>query len=130
MGLLKTVKILFGALKLSLYREKLTDSLLEVYLAKYNITSTMEWIPFLFMILFISFASTGVSVENPMVHNDITILNVYILSAFIFIAVIMFSLVIRRLIIPNISIMIDRIPIHPFKTFSYYSAAKLTIDCE
>jgi len=77
----------------------------------------MEWIPFLFMILFVSFASTGVSAENPLLHNSTQILNIYILSAFIFFAVIIFSLIIRRLIIPNISVWIDRIPIHPFKTF-------------
>ncbi len=117
MKLFRIVKILFGALKLSLFREKLGTSYLEEYLAKYNIAYTIDWAGFILLIIFTSIISTGVSAESHLLHNNIPILNVYTLSAFNFFAVIMFSLVIRRLIIPNISILIDMIPIPPFKTF-------------
>ncbi len=113
----RTVKTLFGALKLSLFREKLGTPYIEQYLAKYNIAYTIDWIGFILLIIFNSIISIGVSAENHMLHNNIPILNVYILSVFNFLAVIMFSLVIRRLIIPNISILIDRIPIPPYKIF-------------
>ena len=117
MKLFEIIKILFGALKLSLFREKLGTSYVEQYLAKYNIAYTIDWIAFILFILFTSIISIGVSAESHLSHNNIPILNVYILSAFNFFTVIIFSLVIRRLIIPNISILIDRIPIPPYKTF-------------
>lgn len=117
MKLFELFKTLLSALKLSLFREKLTTSYLELYLAKYNIAYTIDWIGFILLILFTSFLSTGISAESHMLHKNIPIMNVYILSVFIFFAVIAFSLLIKQLIIPNISILIDRIPIHPFKTF-------------
>jgi len=90
---------------------------IEQYLAKYNIAYTIDWVGFILLIIFISIISTGVSAESHILHKNIPIMNVYILSVCIFFSVIAFSLLIKRLIIPNLSILIDRIPIPPYKTF-------------
>ncbi len=117
MKLFKIIKILFGALKLSLFREKLGTSNIEQYLAKYNIAYTIDWIGFILLIIFTSIISTGVSAESHILFKNTPTMNVFILSTFIFFSVIAFSLLIKRLIIPNLSILIDRIPIPPYKTF-------------
>jgi len=118
MKLFKIIKILFGALKLSLFREKLGTSYVEQYLAKYNIGYPSEWIGHVLLIIFFSVVSIGVSAEkHHLLYNNVLILNVYILSALIFFTVIIFSLLIKRFILPNISILIDRIPVPPQKTF-------------
>lgn len=117
MKLFELLKVLFHALKLRLFREKLTTSYLEQYLAKYNIAYTIDWIGFILLILFASFLSTGISAEKHILRNNIPTLNVFSLSIYDFFVVILFSLLITRLILPKISILIDRVPIPPKKTF-------------
>lgn len=118
MKILRIAKILFEVLRLSLFREKLSTSYIEQYLARYNIGYPSQWIGHIVLIIFFSIVSIGVSAEKYHLQcNNGLILNVYILSALIFFTVIIFSLLIRRLILPNISILIDLIPIPPQKTF-------------
>ncbi|MCD6090348.1 MAG: hypothetical protein J7J72_02495 [Bacteroidales bacterium] len=117
MRILKLINVLIGALILSLFRHKLNTSHLEVFLKKYNIAYPADWIGFILLIVFASVISIGVSIEDPLLLNNNLVLNIYILVLYIFFSVIIFSLLIRRFINPNISALIDRIPIHPFKTF-------------
>jgi len=84
MKLFKIIKILFGALKLSLFREKLGTSNIEQYLAKYNIAYTIDWIGFILLIIFTSIISTGVSAESHILFKNTPTMNVFILSAFSF----------------------------------------------
>jgi len=117
MRLFKLIKILISALSLSLYRHKLGVYDIELYLKKYNISYPADWGAIVFLILFSSVISIGVSVEDPLPLNNNLVLDIYVLVLFTFFSVIIFSLLIRRFINPNISVLIDRIPIHPFKTF-------------
>lgn len=117
MTLFRLVKLLIGALSLSLYRLKSGTYYIESYLKKYNISYPADWWTVIFMILFSSVISIGVSVEDPLLLNNNLILDIYVLVLYTFFSVIIFSLLIRRFISPNISVLIDRIPIHPFKTF-------------
>lgn len=117
MNLYRMVKVLIGALSLSLFRYKLGTYNLELYLKKYNVAYPADWGAFVFMMIFASVMSIGISVEEPLSITTGLILNIYILVIYTFFAVIILSLLIRRFINPNISLIIDKIPIHPFKTF-------------
>ena len=117
MKLFKLVKILIGALSLCLYRLKLGVNDIELYLKKYNISYPADWGAVVLMILFSSVIAIGISVEDPMLLNNNLVIDIHVLALYALLSVITFSLLIRRFISPNISVLIDRIPIHPFKTF-------------
>lgn len=117
MKLFRLIRILIGALRLSLYRLKLGTYDLEVYFKRYNISYPADWIGVVGLIIFPSVIIVGIAVEEPILLNNNLVLNIYNLVSFAFLAVIILSLLIRRFINPNISQIIDRIPVRPFKTF-------------
>lgn len=97
--------------RLSLIRYKMNQSIIELYLQKYGIRYIPDWIGIFFILFFAIIISNGVSSESTVDIDSTASINIPILCLSTSVLTILFSLATKIELTPNISILLQIIPI-------------------